>query len=521
MRQSHPISFKILALAPFCHPAEKRKSKGPVAVNATTLDSVMAEFKPDFYLPLPQSLCSDGGLKITCSRLEDFHPDALAQNIPFLKHLMEATNFLKKARASNLPQGEIEALLHQWPDLPELTQSYGVEKSDAASKRVDRILAAVDLPRGISPSAKKNTEPIGTAETVIQEILAAIFQHQPFKTAQAAWHGLHLMLQKKTGHEQAIVTIAPVSHDTLQDTLDRLLPQMIENTPSLIVVDLPFKSSVRDLELLKAIAAFAETLLAPALVWITPAFFHLKTWNNLAKCMYLPHFLETAAYAKWRSLKKTAMAKWLTVTCNCFTMRHAYGPRNKPSSVYFEEPGLPWVAPVWAIADMLVQSHLKTGRPTRFTDWQRIRVESLALRTGTTGRCPTETIFSADRANQLIRSNITPLMGIAGQDFVCTPAETTLGGPSLSDQIYLSIIIDYIIKLKESAQIDTKEEMLEKDIRKALIRFPGARLNPDTKALFVSAGPVDSAGQTPLTIRILPEGTRPPLRNPIELTFSW
>ena len=481
----------------------------------------MAELKPNFKLLLPQTLCPNGGIEITCSRLQDFHPDSLARNTPFLRHLLEARGFLEKARASSKPQREIKDGLNQWPDLPELTQGFNIKKSDPASKRVDRLLDVVDLPREMSASTINNTGFNGNVETIIQKTFEAIFQHQPFKSAEAAWLGLNLLLQKKTGHEQVKVNIASASRDTLQETLNRLLPEMIDNPPTLIVVDLPFSNSARDLELIKAVATFSETLLAPLLLWITPDFFHLKTWNDLNKRPYLPHFLETAPYAKWRSLKQTDMAKWLMVTCNCFIMRYPYGLRNKPSLFHFEETGLPWLAPVWAIADLIVQSHLKTGWPTRFTDWQRFRVEGLALRSGSRGRYPTETIFSMDRADQLIRSGITPLIGIANKDFVCTPTETSLGGISIGDQIYLSIIIDYILKLHESGQINSKDDMLENDIRKSLIHFLGASLEPAADAIYVSAGPVDSNGRIPVAIRILPEGTIPPLGHPIELTFCW
>ncbi len=521
MKQYNPISFKILAMAPFHHPAKNNGPKCAIAVNAMALDSVMAELKPNFKLPLPQTLCPKGGIEITCSWLQDFHPDSLARNTPLLRHLLEARGFLEKARASNKPQREIKDRLNQWPDLPELTQGLNILKSDPASQPLDRLLELVDLPREISTSTIKNTRFNGNVETIIQKTFEAIFQHQPFKSAEAAWLGLNLLLQKKTGHKQVTVYLASASRDTLQETLNRLLPEMIDKPPTLIVVDLPFSNSARDLELIKAVATFSETLLAPSLLWIGPEFFHLKTWNDLNKRPYLPHFLETTPYAKWRSLKQTDMANWLIVTCNCFVLRYPYGPHNKPSLLDFEETGLPWLAPVWAIADLIVQSHLKTGWPTRFTDWQRFRVDGLAMQSGSTGRYPTETIFSMDRADQLIRSGITPLIGIANRDFVCTPMETSLGGRSIGDQIYLSIIIDYIIKLHESGQIDSKDDMLENDIRKSLIQFLGASLEPTADALYVSTGPVDSNGRFPLAIRILPEGTIPPLRHPIELTFSW
>ena len=521
MNPSDLVNFKILALAPFCGPAETCEPKYVTDVNAVTCDKVMAELNPNFNLALPQTLCPDGDVEITLSRLQDFHPEALIQNTPFLKHLLEARDFLQQARAENLPREEIENRLNQWPDLPNFAQDLITRKPESASKSVNRILAAVDLPMEISESAKKTREDINPAETVIQKILQTIFRHPNFKSVEAAWCGLNSLLQEQAGHEHITTNIAVATHDTLQEVLDQLLPALIDNTPNLIVVDLPISNSTRDLQLLRDIASFAETLLAPALVWTSPDFFHLETWADLTKRPYLPHFLETAPYAKWQSLRQTDSANWLMVTCNCFRIRHAYGPLNKPRAVYFEETGWPWIAPVWAVADLIVQSQLKTGWPTGFTDWQRIHVACPPQQTGLNGRYPTETIFSDDRADQLIRSGITPLMGLSNQDFVCTPAETSLGGVSMGDQIYLSILIGYILKLKSSGQIDSKGEMLENDVRRALTQFLGTSIKPDAEALFVSAGPIDSNGRTPVAIKILPESTVPPLRNPIEFTLAW
>jgi hypothetical protein len=92
---------------------------------------------------------------------------------------------------------------------------------------------------------------------------------------------LHLLLRQVNAGESDIrIEIAPVSDDSLNDTLAALAADMIDALPSLILVDLPFDSSPRNLELLEKIAQFSETLLVPAITWIRPEFFHIDSWKK-------------------------------------------------------------------------------------------------------------------------------------------------------------------------------------------------------------------------------------------------
>ncbi len=515
------LLYKILALAPFGFSDKSFPGAMPVHVDPAELNQVMAAFGLNTYVPLPQELCPQGGMNVSCSRIKDFHPDAMVKNLPFLKHLLEAKRYLDQSQSSGISAAEIRKGLDQWPDLPQIAVDQGPKRPFRISRKIENILDMVALPDGPADSSIQEIRGKDLIEGILQKTLDAIFHHQPFTTSEASWRGLHRLLKSVRSDSKIRVNIAHVSHETLQQTLQDLLPDMATDLPALILVDLPLDNTTRSQILLKAIAEFAATLMTPALVWLSPAFFNLDTWEEMSKRPFLPHFLKEAPYAKWQSLKQNGNSDWLAVTCNRFLLRYPYGPQNTPRVFSYEEGRLPWAAPVWGLADLIVQGLLKNGWPTRFTHKDRFQVEDLALHADAHGQCATETVFSRDRADQLFRSGITPLMGMKGKDFAFASGETTLGGISLGHQLYLSGVIRFLLYLQEKRGIDLKVRQPEAWIQDALTRFLGNSLEPVADAVSISLGRLDANHRVPITLKINPSQAVLTTSKAMELTLAW
>ena len=75
---------------------------------------------------------------------------------------------------------------------------------------------------------------------------------------------MKLLLRHLKAYDNAVVEIIPISMDSLAETLNNLTAELIEDMPSLIIVDIPLDSSPRSMECMESIARFSETLLAPA-----------------------------------------------------------------------------------------------------------------------------------------------------------------------------------------------------------------------------------------------------------------
>lgn len=334
---------------------------------------------------------------------------------------------------------------------------------------------------------------------------------------------MHLLLrQVSAGDSDIRIEIVPVSDNSLNNTLAVLAAEIIDAPPSLILVDLPFDSSPGNLELLESIAQFSEMLLVPAITWIRPEFFHIDSWQNIRSLAFLPHYLEAGPFARWQSFKKTPSARWLTVACNRIAARYPYGKDNQPRRIPFEEKHLSWISPVWALGSLIGRSFIEVGWPTRFTDWQTIRLEDLPLNTEDPKKpLPTEANFDRDRIDQFIRSGIIPLAVVQGQDIAFVPDEATAGGISLGYQLFVSRITQLLLWCRDHFEKGIKGADLEAELKQAFRFFWETSGYSGPESLDILVGNPDPDGRVP--VRIALESSRQILasRDKVALDFSW
>ena len=517
------MPFKILALAPFRSINDTAWSEDPIQIDNTNLDQVINELRLSFYVSIPKDLCPEGGLEIRCKRLKDFHPDSLIQSNAFLKNLLDAKRFIQETRAKGLSSREIGTRLKEWPNLPPIqikTEPQKPKKSSAGA--LNNILKIVTLP-GESPSPPSGTHPLtDQIDTIFQQVLSYIFSHEKFRNLEALWRGLKLIMRQGGIDGKIRLEIVPVSFETLDETLNNLTAELIQDLPSLVLVDLPFDNSPRSLGFLEKIARLSEKLLVPTVSWVTPKFLYLDTWQDLEKLPFLPHYLEEPAFAKWRRLKATSSANWLAVTCNRFLTRYGYGKNNKPRLVPFVEHRGLWSSPVWAIGCLLAQSVARYGWPTRFTEWQHIRLEDLALNTTDKSmNLPTEAAFAEDRIHQFVKGGIMPLTAQQGKDVAFTPAETTLTGGSLSYQAFVSRIIQFLLWCKDNFKKDFEPFELQKDLNQTFSLFWEKTGHSAPENLEISAGRPGPDNQIPLRIALKPSRQILPTGEKVEMEFIW
>ena len=523
MKAPH-IPFKILALAPFAGQDCPVWEKAPVRVDPKDLDQAIEDIEPTCSISVPHSLCSNEGIELKFTKLKDFHPDSLVQNNHALRNLWEAKVWVEEAVKKNLAPQEINARLEQWPNLPPVRVEIAPQKPPTISRNsVDKILDMVALPNEQAKDSPESQDATRQIETILKQILELIFSDETFRTLESSWRGLNLLLRQIHARNSDLrIEIVPVSLDSMDETLAALTAEVIDELPSLILVDVDFDNSPRSLDLLERIAQFAETVMVPAITWIRPAFFHIDTWQDIKNLAFLPHYLEESPYARWQSLKRAPCSGWLAVTCNRFLLRYQYGKDNKPRTIPFEERNPLWVSPVWALGSLVCQSFVEAGWPTRFTDWQRIQLEDLPLNTKDRSTpLPTETTFDRDRIDQFIRSGIIPIAAAQGKDIVFVPDEITVGDTSLSFQLLLSRIIQLLLWCRDHFEKGLKDGDLEADLRQAFHSFWEKSGHSGPEFLEISAGQPDLDHRIPLRIVLEPSRQILSSRQKVELNFMW
>lgn len=538
------MPFKILVMAPFQITGDTPWEKPPIPVDRMEPDAATADMGVSAFVSIPVELCPAGGLDLQFKKLKDFHPDGLVQNNSFLTHLLEAKQFLAQAVTKQLSESEIHAGMKQWPDLPLIQIQSAQKKSlDAQPPKtqpektqtaaIDNILNMVALPGDVPDPVSEsdlmtptgaNQSGSGQIDEIVQQVLNLIFEDENFRTAEAAWRGLKLLLQQAgtSDENNVLLEIVPITMGSLEETLNNMTARLIDNLPALIIIDLPFDSSSFCTGLLEKIASFSETLMVPAVVQITPGFIHLESWNDISRLAFIPHHLEQPAYAKWQTLKSQPSANWVAVSCNRFLIRYPYGTNNLPRKFDFTENQLPWTGSVWAVAGLIAHSFVKTGWPTRFTDWQNIQIESLALHSSTAfGEISTEIILDMDRIDQFKRAGIIPLAAMANKDIVFTPKETTIAGVSLAYQMFVSRITHFVLWCKESFPEDLSGEELEPRLKKAFIQFWEKSGHSGPEFLDITAGNPDVDGRIPMHIELQPSRKILPKGESVVMDFFW
>lgn len=498
------LPYRILALGPF------RAGKGavwtddPVLVSRTDPDSALGEVGPGIHLSVPKELCPEGEIALSFSSFKDFHPDRMVQNHPFLKTLPDA----KEAPSERPPSFKT----------PEGSTGRPGGRSGPKSPGLGNILEMVALPEeNVQGSPRGRVR----GDQPLDRLLQVIYADEGFRRLESTWRGLQVLLQQGLKSDAVELGIVPTDLEGLEETLEKMTEKLIRDLPSLILLDLPFDSSPRSIELLEKAATLSETLLVPSIAWVIPGFFSLANWGELGKLPYLPHHLEEPSFAKWRRFQKGSCAEWIVLTCNRFLSRYPYGPDNRARRSDFNEDQPLWISPVWAMGCLAGRSMAANGWPTWITDWNRVRLEDLALHAGKEGAAlPTETAFSEERMRQFNRAGIVPLMSMPDRDIAFVPVERTAGGKTFGYQAVLSRVTQLILWAREHFDGEPQPRILEERLRKTFSLFWEESGHP-APDLEISAGRPDGQDRIPLHIRLRPSRSVLPSGEEIELSFFW
>ena len=521
--QTDGTRYSILALAPF-DPNPALDDRGtPLEVTRETLDEKAAALNIRYCLPLDTNLCPSGGIELAIDGIKALQPDSMLQKNGYLKRLLEAGAFVDRARKDSQTVDQIADGLRRWPDLPKvalpITPNHKtVEHSDSSRDAIDQILQMVAMPAppGRSPIAGNPLQDMPA------QILNALLRRPDFRRMEAAWRGLRLLLSQGAVSDSVRVAIAPLRPESPIEGLHRLSPRLQADPPSLIIVDWSFDNTPLSIERLRALSQWADALMVPVLAWVSPAFLQIDSWEELTALSYLPHHLDTAAYAKYRTLRQAPESRWLSLTCNRFLVRYPYGPENPPRRISMQEPTPLWIAPVWGLATLVAQSVCHTGWPTRFTEGARFQLHDLAA-ANSTRTPPIVTEFSpdADRRAQLLKIGLSPLSTEAGRDRAFCNEAVTLAGSSLKHQLMIGQVSQFIRWCREHLPVDRTPADLQFQLKLAFQVFSERSRPAGLAEVRVDAQTPDEAGCLPVRVLITPTMEVLPGEDPIELQLNW
>ncbi|WP_319589202.1 type VI secretion system contractile sheath domain-containing protein [uncultured Desulfobulbus sp.] len=473
----HP--FSIVAFAPFL-PAEMAANTAatqPLPIQSA--DHGLALLRPSLYIPLPKSLSPEAGILLEFTSLADFAPDAMVERTPWLRALRDGSRVSAQAQ------------------------------STAAATTLDSILDMVDLPGDREESTRRADTEGNEADAIIAGVLTRISADDDFRRMEAAWQGVALLFEA-AGAEQLRLALVPVTRGNAAEVLASSGQLLDDDPPDLLVLDAPFDATPVGILLLEAAANLAERQMSPAICWFGPDFFHLDAWSGLEHLPYLPHHLEGFSFAQWKALRAQPAAFWTIAACNRFSLTPS--SHGDVSSELFRQSKPNFLAPVWGVAALLMQSHARTGSPLGIAS-QLLRVQDADI----AGWTPLETAITGDRTRQMAASGLLPLVLSRGKGIHLAEA-VTIKGESMLAPLILSTIIHTLIDLRQKSGPSSEPDHLAGVLNEVFSRHPRLKGVLPAGAITFEVVSSDAQGRVLLDVMLR---HRESCGKNIEFTFMW
>jgi len=289
-----------------------------------------------------------------------------------------------------------------------------------------------------------------TIEAIIAEIdrqmsaqIDQIIHHEDFQKLEAAWRGLHYLVNNTETDEMLKIRFMNISKKDLHRTLRRHKGVGWDQSPifrriyeeeygqlggapyGCLVGDYYFDHSAPDVEMLGEMAKIASAAHCPFLAGSDPAVMQMNSWQELANPRDLTKIFENTEYAAWRSLRESDDSRYIGLAMPRFLGRMPYGIKTNPVDEFnFEEDTggsdhhrYLWLNAAYAMATNINRSFKMYGWSTAIRGVESGGVvENLPCHTfptddgGVDMKCPTEIAISDRREAELAKNGFMPLI---------------------------------------------------------------------------------------------------------------
>lgn len=313
---------------------------------------------------------------------------------------------------------------------------------------------------------------IKAIDQTISKQLAAIMHHKKFKKLEGTWRGLHYLVMNSETSASLRLKVLNVSKDTLLKDLSKaaefdqsqLFKKIYENEfgtaggepYGALIGDYEFTNHSDDLELLSKVSNVAAAGFCPFISAVSPDLFGFSDWTQLARPRDLEKIFDTVEYTKWRSLRESEDARFLTLTMPRVLARLPYGSATKPIEEFSYEEGpvtdsgksaklnhedYCWMNAAYALGVRLANAYAKYGWCTAIRGAEGGgRVDNLPLHVFTSddgdidSTCPSEIGITDRREAELSKLGFLPLCHYKNTDYAAFFGAQSLQKPKKYDR---------------------------------------------------------------------------------------
>jgi type VI secretion system protein ImpC len=399
--------------------ASTRVTEPTTIADAEGFAQLLQRLAPRLLLAVPNCLGQTPAtleLHLEVTSLRDFAPQSLAQRLP---HVAAAQRLLEQLRpfvAGDKPLDQLSAMIspHESGPLSGLVavcrEALGAEAApapvasvpaDAGAQdaSIDHILEMVKTPtaeerataaigsiigavgRGKRPASSSPLRAaIERSAELIGRQLDAVLHHGELQTAEAAWRGLRLLVERTDFRRQIQLQVMHLPRLTVDDPLLRAVLE--GGGYDLILAPLELKDPTVDVEALQWLAEQAEALQAPVVFSVGAGFFGLTDGAEAAELRYPGTLLERPQYTAWNALRDKDCSRWLAAVFNRFLLRlpEADETSGAPRESALQSADYLWGDPVWLVGCLVTRSFAEKGWPTEIAGTTGGRIDDLLIR---------------------------------------------------------------------------------------------------------------------------------------------
>jgi len=395
--------MRILILGDFSGQGAERKKleeRSILRVDIDNFDAVMTRIAPRLGLRL------DAEVDLAFRQIEDFHPDALFQNLELFRGLARIKERLHDAATFPQAAEELRSLMQVAPEAPAPDAGRTTDEDDQTT--FERLLGgSSDRPEAL-PEARAKSIVENTLERIVARYIVPdappfldvylkavdaalsakmreLLHHPDFQALEAAWRALWSLVSNletgeslslhvlDAGKEQLFEAVSAAGENLSRSGLYRLLAEQdtggLGGEPwSLVIGNFTFGNSPEDVALLAACGLLAAQAGAPFIAAADPV---LLGCSALAESPDPQDWtgMTPEAAKRWEALRQSPAAPWIGLALPRILLRLPYGQDADPiESFAFEEAVPPfahaaflWGNPAFYCALLLGRSYLENG----------------------------------------------------------------------------------------------------------------------------------------------------------------
>jgi type VI secretion system protein ImpC len=456
--------FQILVLGDWAGDSVRKvlSDRPVIEIDRDNFDDVMKRIAPRLTLDQGDA----GSIEISFAELDDFHPDRVFGRVPVFERMRSLRKELLSADKFDGAAHEVRS----WFNVAETRESQPATQSEkvVSSERLldsilsgstapapkvepgrdaelDSLIRDIVRPHIISVDENEQSALLAAVDAAISELMRRILHHAKFKSLEAAWRGLYLLVRRAETSSELRIYIFDATKTELTEDLrsvndlkdsflyDLLVRESVDTMGSepwgLIAGNYGFEAQRDDTAALIRIAKLAAASTAPFVSHIRPDVLGVHSIHGNTDPGKWDLSASSDAGKLWSVLRGIPEATFLGMTIPRFLARLPYGRETDPVETFqFEEftdapdhDDLVWSNGAFLAALLMAQSFSEYG-------WQMDKrflqdIENLPLYMfGSAGEkiyqpCA-EVLITQAAAERLMEHGLMPLISYKNTDHV-------------------------------------------------------------------------------------------------------